>query len=76
MSAVHMGRERDVLRWDIHASLLRETIARVADELAGLERVPSPTPREREHARHLGNQLDDLERRLRALGPSPRAKMG
>jgi hypothetical protein len=73
---MHMGRERDVLRWDIHASLLRDAIALAADELAGLERVPSPTPRERDRARHLASQLDDLERRLRALGPSPRAKMG
>lgn len=71
-----MGRERDVLRWDIHASLLRDAIARASDELAGLEQAPAPTPRERDRARQLAGQLADLERRLRALGPSPRAKMG
>ena len=71
-----MGRERDVLRWDLQMSLLRDAIGRADDELRGIEHLPAPTARERDRARQLAQQLDDLRQRLRALGPSPRAKMG
>jgi hypothetical protein len=71
-----MGRERDVLRWDLQTSLLRDAIGRADDELRGIERLPAPSARERDRAHRLAQQLDDLQQRLRALGPSPRAKMG
>ena len=69
-----MGRERAVLRWDIHATLLQERIARVEQALASLESPPGPRTRER--AAQLTAELADLRRQLAALGPTPRAKMG
>jgi len=69
-----MGRERAVLRWDIHTSLLQQRITRMEQQLAALDQ---PTgPRERERAARLAADLEDLRHRLQALGPSPRAKMG
>jgi hypothetical protein len=69
-----MGRERDVLRWDIHASLLRGRIAGLEASLA------SAGAREPAHAderiARLERELDAMRRQLAALGPSPRAKMG
>ena len=74
---MHMGREREILRWEIHDALLADAIARSEAELAALPRdEAAPTERERERARGLAEQIDDLRRRRRALGPSPKAKMG
>ena len=69
-----MGRERAVLRWDVHASLLQERIARAEQALAALG-APG-NPRNRERAAQLTAELAELRRQLAALGPSPRAKMG
>jgi len=69
-----MGRERNVLRWDAHVALLRDRIARVEAALLALGEPTAPA--ERERAGQLGAELTDLRRRLRGLGPSPRAKMG
>jgi hypothetical protein len=69
-----MGRERAVLRWDIHASLLEERLARAEQARASLGQ---PTgQRSRERAAQLDAELAELRRRLAALGPTPRAKMG
>jgi hypothetical protein len=70
-----MGRERNVLRWDAHVALLRDHIARTEAALLALGEQPA-TSGERERAAQLGAELADLRRRLRGLGPSPRAKMG
>src|SRR5690242_9567507 len=70
-----MGRERNVLRWDAHAALLQDHIARTEAALLTLGEQ-SATPAERERAAQLGAELVNLRRRLRGLGPSPRAKMG
>lgn len=71
-----MGRERAVLRWDVHASLLDERIARAEQALASLE-APAPTnPLARERVAHLKAELAELQRQRAALGPTPRAKMG
>lgn len=69
-----MGRERAITRWEVHASLLEGRIAKLELQLASLN--PAAGPRERERAQRLSNELDELRRQLRALGPSPRAKMG
>lgn len=69
-----MGRERAVLCWDAHASLLQERIARTEQELASLGAPDDAHHHER--AEHLTGELAELRRRLAALGPSPRAKMG
>lgn len=67
-----MGRERNVLRWDAHAALLRDHIARTEAALLALGEPTAPG----ERAAQLHAELADLRRRLRGLGPSPRAKMG
>jgi len=69
-----MGRERNVLRWDAHVALLRDHIARTEAALLALGEPTAPA--ERERAAQLHAELADLRRRLRGLGPSPRAKMG
>jgi len=72
-----MGREREVLSWDIHFSLLHEQIERVEAELSQLRRGSSIEPASyRQQAEQLGAKLADLNRQLRSLGPSPRARMG
>lgn len=65
-----MGRERNVLRWDIHASLLHERIEKVERALGA-----SPAPGG-DRAAQLARERADLRRQLDRLGPSPRAKMG
>lgn len=76
---MHMGRERAVLGWDIHHTLLRDAIART-EALLAVQPQPAPgtaTPPEAQaHALPLSDELASLRRQLRALGPSPRAKMG
>lgn len=71
-----MGREREILRWEAHNALLSDAIARAEAELAALPAEEAPTERDRERAHALAEQLDDLRRRRRALGPSPKARMG
>ncbi|MFI5274247.1 MAG: hypothetical protein ACHQ4H_14530 [Ktedonobacterales bacterium] len=70
-----MGRERGILRWEIHETLLRDALARAEGELAALGRDPAG-PRDEERARTLTGERAALQRRLQALGPSPKAKMG
>ncbi len=69
-----MGRERDILRWDIHSSLIRDRIAAVESTLASLQQVSAGSNQER--ASSLRAELVGLRQRLAALGPSPRARMG
>lgn len=71
-----MGREREILRWEAHDTLLGDAIARAEDELASLPPEDARTSSEGEQARALAGQIEDLRRRRRELGPSPRAKMG
>jgi hypothetical protein len=69
-----MGRERDILRWDIHATLLRERIAHLEATIAPLRDAASVEASNQ--AGRLEHELADLRHRLATLGPSPRAKMG
>ncbi|HKS70732.1 MAG TPA: hypothetical protein VJQ45_09940 [Ktedonobacterales bacterium] len=71
-----MGREREILRWEAHDTLLGDAIARAEDELAALPAEDTRSGRERDRAHALAEQIDDLRRRRRELGPSPKAKMG
>lgn len=73
-----MGRERDILRWDIHTSLLRERIVRTEEAIAAIQAdgEAALSQRDRERVGRLNRELADLRHRLSALGPSPRAKMG
>ena len=72
-----MGREREVLSWDIHFSLLHEQIERVEAELSHLRRGSSiESASYRQQSEQLTTKLAELQRQLRSLGPSPRARMG
>jgi hypothetical protein len=72
-----MGREREVLCWDIHFSLLRGQIEHLSAELSHLHRGSTiETAGYRQRAEQLTTRLADLHRQLRSLGPSPRARMG
>lgn len=69
-----MGRERAVLRWDIHTALLRKRIEAAEHALASLG--PASASHELDKRERLERELANLNARLAALGPSPRAKMG
>jgi hypothetical protein len=72
-----MGRERGVLGWDIHRYLLTEEIDRIQEEQTRLFRgAPDDAASNRQRRDHLAARLAELKRQLRALGPSPRARMG
>jgi hypothetical protein len=73
---MHMGREREIVRWEVHESLLTDAIARAEAELAALPPEAARGERERARALALHDQLAELRRRRHDLGPSPRAKMG
>jgi hypothetical protein len=65
---MHGARERNPLRWDVRRALLESDIER-------LERAHAQT-RDPDARELLARQLDEAQRRLRQLGPSPAAKMG
>ena len=72
-----MGREREVLAWDIHRYLLTEEIDRIQQEQARLFReVSGEAAGNRQRRDQLAAKLAELKRQLKALGPSPRARMG
>jgi hypothetical protein len=73
---MNMGREREILRWDVHDALLGDAIAHTEAELAALPQEAARSDRERERAQALAEQLHDLCRRRRYIGPSPKARMG
>ncbi len=69
-----MGRERAVLRWDARTAQLRLELDRIDRELARTDSASSSAASER-RAR-LEHERASALSRLRALGPSPHAKMG
>jgi hypothetical protein len=71
---MNLGRERGILRWQLHHSMLTQRLARIEETLAGMAEPKGP--RERERLEQLTRERADLQRRLQALGPSPSAKMG
>jgi hypothetical protein len=72
-----MGRERAVLCWDIHTSLLNLQIEQVRAELAEVEKGhPGESASNRQRVARLSARLDALHREVISLGPSPRARMG
>lgn len=68
------GRERNILRWELRAQLLRDQIARLDEQLARAGGADTPTQRGR-HDELLARRAE-LARQLDILGPDPRAKMG
>ena len=68
------GRERNIMRWDLRATLLRNQMARVDERLARLDAADVSSPQGKREA--LLAERAELARQLAALGPDPRAKMG
>ncbi|MEO7001962.1 MAG: hypothetical protein ABI068_09055 [Ktedonobacterales bacterium] len=75
-----MGRERGVMRWDIHRTLLDQQLAHIEAALAALDATPLTS---RTNARERNSQRERLReercgllQQIAALGPSPHAKMG
>ena len=65
-----MGRERAIIRWDVHRQML-------LDELRRLEQAQASSPPEDTGAAEpLKARLEELRAALRHMGPSPLAKMG
>jgi hypothetical protein len=64
-----MGRERTIIRWDVHRQMLLEEVQRLEQALRASEGKEPSDGSAHEH-------LLDLQARLRTLGPSPHAKMG
>jgi uncharacterized protein involved in exopolysaccharide biosynthesis len=72
-----MGRERGVLGWDIHRYLLTDEIDRIQEEQARLLRgAAGDVASNRQRGDQLAMRLAELKRQLKAIGPSPRARMG
>ena len=71
---MRMGRERDVMRWDTHESLLRARLAAAERERAAC--ADPASERDRQRLRELEREVIEVRRLLDRLGPSPRAKMG
>jgi hypothetical protein len=65
---MHGARERNPLRWEARRALLEAEIDRLKRTHA---QARDPAAQDR-----AALQLEDAERRLRQLGPSPAAKMG
>ena len=63
-----MGRERAIIRWDVHRQMLLE-------ELERLKQAP-PASAGQEASEAARERLTALQARLQAMGPSPQAKMG
>ncbi|HEX6541173.1 MAG TPA: hypothetical protein VF040_05405 [Ktedonobacterales bacterium] len=74
------GRERNIMRWELRATLLRDQIARLDERLAHLDSPDGPNvpdaPAQRAQRDKLLAQRVQLARELDALGPDPHAKMG
>jgi hypothetical protein len=69
------GRERNIMRWELRVSLLRDQIARLDERLVRLG-SPNGSPALLAQRDGLIAQRAELARQLDALGPDPRAKMG
>jgi hypothetical protein len=64
-----MGRERAIIRWDVHRQMLLEELERLMQT-----RLASAGQEVSEEA--MRERLAALQARLQAMGPSPQAKMG
>ncbi len=68
------GRERNIMRWELRATLLRNQMARLDERLARLDATDVSSRQSQREA--LLAERAELARQLAALGPDPRAKMG
>jgi hypothetical protein len=65
-----MGRERAIIRWEVQRQMLVDELHRLEQSLA------ATAPGEQDVVEGLRTRKAELEARLRAMGPDPRAKMG
>ena len=71
------GRERSVIVWDVHWTLLSERFEVVCSELERLTDTEKPLSGKRlERRQELEAERQGLLLALSRLGPTPRAKMG
>ena len=80
------GRDRNILRWELRATLLRDQIARLDARLARLDAAEVSSAKGQTSQTGQTGQTGqreallaervELARQLDALGPDPRAKMG
>jgi hypothetical protein len=68
------GRERNIMRWELRATLLRNQMARLDERLARLDATDVSSRQGQREA--LLAERAELARQFAALGPDPRAKMG
>jgi hypothetical protein len=64
-----MGRERAIIRWEVHHQMLLE-------ERQRLEQALAAPPVQEPSGKPVSERLTELQAKLQRLGPSPRAKMG
>jgi len=69
------GRERNIMRWELRVSLLREQIASLDERLARLNATNGSSSLATQREGMIA-QRAELARQLDAIGPDPRAKMG
>lgn len=65
-----MGRERAIIRWDVHRQMLLDELRRLEQSLASLPAEDTSA------AESLKARIEEVRANLRHLGPSPQAKMG
>ena len=65
-----MGRERAIIRWDVHRQMLLDELRRLEQSLASLP------PEDAGAAESLKARIEEVRAALRQMGPSPQAKMG
>lgn len=63
-----MGRERAIIRWEVHQRVLQEELQRLEQLLAAASGGDA--------AEALKARIEEVRARLRQMGPSPKAKMG
>lgn len=64
-----MGRERGIIRWDVQRQMLLEELHRLQQTLRASEGKAPPDEA-------VVERVAQIQARLRAMGPSPQAKMG
>ncbi len=67
---IMMGRERAIIRWDVHRQMLLDELRRLEQSLASLP------PEDAGAAESLKARIEEVRASLRHMGPSPQAKMG
>jgi hypothetical protein len=65
-----MGRERAIIRWDVHRQMALDELHRLEQSLASLASGDASA------VESLQARIGELRAKVRLMGPSPQAKMG